>query len=103
MQELLYVLKVAAGHGLQEELQEMLVCDVPPTYVRLSTLAPLSNWGYPAGSEGAILAISDAGVVVGVEGEAVAPHAFVPWQNVSYLAESHGLENREEPPETIPE
>ncbi len=96
MQELMYVLKVSAGHGLQEELQEMLVCDVPPAYIRLSTLAPLSNWGYPAGSEGAILAVSDAGVVVGVEGDLEAPHSFVPWQNISYLAESHGLENLQE-------
>lgn len=92
MQELLYLLKVPQDEVLQEVLQELLACAAPPTYVRLSTLAPLSNWGYTADSVGAILSVSDSGVVVGAEGQDSVPRTFVPWQNISYLAESGGLE-----------
>ena len=92
MQELLYLLRVPQDEILQEVLQDLLACAVPPAYVRLSTMAPLSNWGYTPDSVGAILAVSDSGVVVGVEGNNSVPRTFVPWQNISYLAESGGLE-----------
>lgn len=93
MQELMYLLRVN-DEGVQEELQDLLAATHPPHYVRLSTMAPLSNWGYPADAEGALLSVTEAGVVVGVEGETTAPRAFVPWQNIAYLAESGGLEAR---------
>ncbi len=101
MQELMYLLKVPQDQILQEVLQDLLACAAPPPYVRLSTMAPLSNWGYQADSVGALLAVSDSGVVVGVEGADNVPRTFVPWQNISYLAESGGLESGEERYEEI--
>lgn len=95
MQELMYLLRVPQEEGVAEVLQELLVCAAPPQYVRLSTLAPLSNYGFPPGSEGALLAVSDTGLVVGVLPPNQAPHTLVPWQNIAYLAESGGLERGE--------
>ncbi len=102
MQELMYLLKVPQEQVLQEVLQDLLATTTPPAYVRLSTMAPLSNWGYPPDSEGAILAVSDSGVVVGVDGVPSVPRTFVPWQNISYLAESGGLELGEVRYEEVP-
>src|SRR5262245_32950649 len=87
MQE--YLLKV--GKNAEQEIQQWLALDAPPSHVRLSTLAPLSNYGYPPGSEGAILKVTQHGVVTGQAAGDEAPHDFVPWQNVAYLSDGTGL------------
>lgn len=80
-----YVLKV--GAGAKDAIGGWLELSKQPTHVRLATMAPLSNWGYPPGSEGALLKIGERGIVVGVEGNEEVPRDFVPWQNVSYLTD----------------
>jgi hypothetical protein len=87
MQE--YLLKVSKGAA--PDVKQWLVLDTAPSHVRLSTLAPLSNYGYAPGAEAALLKVSQHGVVTGTDGDDAAPHDFVPWQNVAYLSDGTGL------------
>ena len=89
MQELVYLLKV--GDGAKLEVARRFGLGGAPSHVRVSTLAPLSAYGYPAGAEGTLLAISADGLTVGVEGNTGVPRAFVPWQNIAYLADGAAL------------
>ena len=79
MQE--YMLKVSKG--AKAETAKWLGLTDGPSYVRISTLAPLSNWGYPPGTEGSVLKIHEHGVIMGLEDSNEAPHDFVPWQNIA--------------------
>ena len=88
MQE--YMLKV--GKTAENDIVKYLALTTAPSHVRLSTLAPLSNWGYPPGSEAQILRVLDHGIVMGQAGQKdEAPHDFVPWQNIAYLSDGTGL------------
>jgi hypothetical protein len=87
MQE--YLLKVSKGAA--NDVASFLALDKGPTHVRLSTLAPLSNYGYSAGAEGVLLRLSPSGVVTGQDGDDAAPHDFVPWHNVAYMSDGTGL------------
>jgi hypothetical protein len=87
MQE--YLLKVAESAA--KDVKDWLAVGVVPTHVRLATMAPLSTYGYPAGSEGAILKLTIHGVVTGQAGGDAAPHDFVPWANVAYISDGTGL------------
>lgn len=80
-----YLLKV--GKAAEKDAAKWLALTVAPSHVRLSTLAPLSNYGYPEGTEGALLRINDAGLVIGADGREDVPRDFVPWQNVSYISD----------------
>ena len=61
-----YLLRV--GKNAEGEVKNWLAIERTPSHVRLSTLAPLSNYGYPPGSEGAILKVTQHGVVTGQAG-----------------------------------
>jgi hypothetical protein len=87
MQE--YLLKVT--DGVAKDVAQWLKLAAPPSHVRLATLAPLSNYGYPSGAEAALLGLTVHGVVTGQAGGDAAPHDFVPWQNVAYLSDGTGL------------
>jgi len=91
MEELVYLLKVPANQDVQGAVTQRLMLKQAPQYIRIATIAPISNYGYPAGTEGALLGILDGGVVVGVEGKEDVPRAFIPWQNVAYLADGADL------------
>jgi hypothetical protein len=88
MQE--YLLKVSESAA--KDIASWLNLKSPPAYVRLSTLAPLSNYGYPPNSEGAVLKLSEHGLVTGQAGGDDAPHDFVPWQNVAYISDGTKLQ-----------
>ncbi len=87
MQE--YLLKV--GDAAKAEIQKYLDLKAPPGYVRVATLAPLSNWGFPPGSEGAVIKVLERGLVTGQAGGDDAPHDFVPWANIAYLSDGSKL------------
>lgn len=87
MQE--YLLKV--GEGAKAEIQKYLDLKAAPGYVRVATLAPLSNWGFPANSEGAVIKVLERGLVTGQAGGDDAPHDFVPWANIAYLSDGSKL------------
>lgn len=88
MQE--YLLKVT--DQVTSDIVKWLMLKAPPTHVRVSTLAPLSNYGYPSGADAALLHISELGIVTGqAGGEDKAPHDFVPWQNIAYMSDGSGL------------
>ena len=93
MQE--YLLKVSKT--AEKDIQRLLDLGAPPPYVRLSTLASLSNWGYPVGSEGAVLRVLDHGLVTGQADKDSAPHDFVPWQNIAYLSDGTALAKEVKP------
>jgi hypothetical protein len=84
-----YLLKTAKA--VEKDLAKWLSLSAAPTHVRLATLAPLSNYGYPAGTEGALLKINDHGLVVGADGREDVPRDFIPWQNVSYISDGSSL------------
>lgn len=92
MAENVYLLKV--GKNAAGEVDKRLGTDSTPSHIRLSTLAPLSNYGYPPGAEGAVLGVTGDGLIVGAEDDAAVPRAFVPWQNVSYVADGTQLAGR---------
>lgn len=84
-----YLLKVAKG--AEKDAAKLLLLTTPPTHVRLASLAPLSNYGYPPGAEGAVLKLGDNGVVIGADGREDVPRDFVPWSNVSYISDGTSL------------
>lgn len=95
MQE--YMLKVSKG--AEKDVARYLALDTAPSHIRLSTLAPLSNWGYPPESQAAVLKILEHGIVMGQDGgKDEAPHDFVPWQNIAYLSDGAGLFKEVGPP-----
>jgi hypothetical protein len=91
VEELLYLLRVGGEKDVQKGVAERLNLKKAPSHVRLSTLAPLSNWGFKAGAEGAVLAIGKDGLTLGTEGNGDSPSMFVPWQNVAYMADGAAL------------
>ena len=83
----IYALRVGSDPKLREAVADHLgVAETPPS-VRLATLIPISNQGYPADTVGGLLRLDARGALVGVEGRPEAPKLLVPWQNVGYLAE----------------
>jgi hypothetical protein len=80
-----YLLKVAKS--AEKDVAKLLSLTTAPSHIRLATLAPLSNYGYPEGSEGALLKAGDQGIVIGADGREDVPRDFVPWQNVSYVSD----------------
>ena len=89
MAENVYLLKVA--NNAAGEVDKRLGTSSTPSHVRVSTLAPLSNYGYPPGAEGSVLGVGPEGLIVGAEDDDNVPRAFVPWQNVSYIADGSSL------------
>lgn len=87
MQELLYLLKVDPKNGVSKAIAARLHVEKCPAWVRLATIAPISNYGYKPDSEGEILHLDEFGLVVGVAGDDQVPRQFVPWQNVAYLGD----------------
>jgi hypothetical protein len=85
MAENVYLLKVS--QACRDGVARRLCLDEAPPRVRLVTSEQLSNYGYPKGAEPALLAILDDGVAVGSENKPEAPHLFVPWHQVLYLAD----------------
>ncbi len=87
MQE--YLLKT--GKTAEKDVAQWLNVSKAPSHVRLATLAPLSNYGYPSGTDGAVLRINQSGINIGVDGREDVPRDFVPWQNVSYISDGASL------------
>lgn len=87
MQE--YLLKVA--DSATKDVKDWLLLQTTPSHVRLATKDPLSTYGYPSGSEGAVLKVTVHGVVTGQSGGDEAPHDFVPWSNIAYLSDGTSL------------
>ena len=88
MPEPVYVLKVAKG--MEKGLKDTLRMKTAPSHVRLATVAPLSNFGFPAGAEGTLLWSDGHGYLIGVE-DGDTPRLYVPMQNVAYIADAAGL------------
>ncbi len=91
MEELIYLLQISTNPEVRNNIAEMLLLDKAPTYVRVATLAPLSNYGYTADATGAILAVLPNGIIFGDEKNPTIPRSFVPWQNIAYLADGEAL------------
>lgn len=87
MQE--YLLRVSKA--AEADIKQYLLVEAVPSHVRLATLAPLSNYGYPDNADAAVLKVTQLGVVTGQAGGDQAPHDFVPWQNVAYMSDGTGL------------
>jgi hypothetical protein len=85
-----YLLKVPKA--MEKDAKKWLGLEAAtPTHMRLATLAKLSNFGYPPGTDGCVLRINEHGLVIGAEGREDVPRDFVPWQNVSYISDGTSL------------
>ena len=93
MQEFVYLLKVADVEQVLDQVARFLGLTEVPQYVRVATLAPLSTFGYHEGSEGAVLAWTEGGLCMGVPDDLSVPRAFIPWQNISYVADGDLLKD----------
>lgn len=91
MEELIYLLKVANNSTTQKSVAQRLGLDSTPNYVRVATLAKLSNYGYPTDEDAAVLSVDAEGIVIGIDGQPQYAHAFVPWSNIAYLADGADL------------
>lgn len=91
MDELLYILKVDDTAPVQQWVANRLLLAQAPKYVRISSVVPLSNYGYPADAAGTILAINSRGFLVGVKDRPEIPRDFIPWSNVAYMADAADL------------
>lgn len=89
-----YLLRLAKS--AEKDVTKWLALTAAPSHVRLSTLAPLSNYGYPPDTEGSLLRINDSGLVIGADGREDVPRDFVPWQNVSYISDGSSLAKAQE-------
>ncbi len=83
----IYALRTGRNPQLQVDLADYLGVEKAPQSVRLATLIPISNQGYPADSVGGLLRLDQRGALVGVDGNPEVPKLLVPWQNIAYLAE----------------
>ncbi len=91
MNELVYLMRIADDDQLFEKIAIHLQVTEIPHWVRVSTIAPLSTYGYGPGAEGALLAWTDAGITFGLPDDPSVPRAFVPWQNIAYVAEGDSI------------
>jgi hypothetical protein len=91
MEELIYLLKIVDNEAVKKAVASRLLLATAPSHVRVATMAPLSNYGYPSDAQGALLHISNEGIIIGVEERPEVPRAFVPWQNIAYLADGADL------------
>ena len=89
MAENVYLLKVTPNAA--SDVDKRLGASKALSHVRVATMAPLSNYGYPPGIEGSLLGVSADGLLIGAESDDKVPHAFIPWQNVSYMADGSSL------------
>ncbi len=87
MNELVYLMRVAEDEELFDKIATHLQVAEIPHWIRVSTLAPLSTYGFAPGAEGALLRWSNAGITFGLPDDPNVPRAFVPWQNIAYIAE----------------
>lgn len=94
MNELVYLLKVAESEALFEQLGHHLLLDEIPHYVRVASIAPLSNYGYGPESEGTLLAWLEQGIIYGDAENPEVPSTFVPWQNIAYISGGDALKSR---------
>lgn len=85
--ENVYLLKLGEDPNLIKAVLQRLCLKDAPYYVRVATLAPISNFGYPESAEGALLAWTSEGITFGVPTDAHIPRSFIPWQNVAYVAD----------------
>lgn len=94
--ELVYLFRVAEDEELLQALCERLLLEVAPEWLSVSTLAPLTNFGYSEGVVGALLALHEAGLTYGCEKDPSVPRVFVPWQNIAYLADGDAMYRRQQ-------
>ena len=94
--ELIYLFRVADDEELLGAVCERLMLEEAPEWLSVSTLAPLTNFGYSEGVVGAVLALHDSGLTYGCEKDPSVPRVFVPWQNVAYVASGDAMAQRQQ-------
>lgn len=83
----IYALRVGAQQEVQAAVAEYLDSERAPQSVRLATLIPISNQGWPDTAVGALLRLDDRGALVGAEEPEGVPRLLIPWANIMYLAD----------------
>ena len=87
MQEMVYLLRVPQQPALLALIVRALSLAENPQWLRVATLAPLSNFGYLENHEGHIISWTAEGIGMGVPDDLSVPRSFIPWQNIAYVAE----------------
>jgi hypothetical protein len=86
----IYALRVGSDPDVTLAVAEHLGHETSPQSVRLATIIPISNQGWPAEAVGTLLRLDDRGALIGAEEPEGVPRLLVPWDCVAYLAD--GLE-----------
>ena len=86
----IYALRVGSHQAVRQSVAEYLGHAQPPQSVRVATVVPISNQGWPSEAIGTLLRLDERGVLVGAEQPEGVPQLLIPWDNVAYLAD--GLE-----------
>lgn len=87
----IYALRVASAPETKQAVADYLGHAQAPQSVRVATLIPISNQGWPSDAIGSLLRLDQRGALVGAEEPAGVPQLLIPWQNIAYLAD--GLED----------
>ena len=87
----IYALRVASTPETKQAVAGYLGHAQSPQSVRVATLIPISNQGWPSDAIGSLLRLDERGVLVGAEEPAGVPQLLIPWPNIAYLAD--GLED----------
>lgn len=90
MEYSIYALRVASQADVLQSVADYLGHQNSPQSVRLATLIPISNQGWPSEAVGCLLRLDVRGALVGAEEPEGVPRLLVPWDNIAYLAD--GLE-----------
>jgi hypothetical protein len=93
VKELVYLLRVPEHPALLTQIARALSLSEAPNWVMVSTLAPLSNFGYLEGHEASILSWTAEGIGMGLPESTLVPRSFIPWQNIAYIAEGDLLKD----------
>lgn len=86
----IYALRVSSDPEVAQAVADYLGHAQSPQSVRLATLIPISNQGWPSDAIGGLLRLDARGALVGAEEPVGVPRLLVPWDNIAYLAD--GLE-----------
>lgn len=86
----IYALRVGTNQAVRDSVADYLGHTDPPQSVRVATVIPISNQGWPSDAIGSLLRLDERGALVGAEEPEGVPMLLIPWDNVAYLAD--GLE-----------
>ena len=86
----IYAFRVSSDPETSQAVADHLGHQKSPQSVRIATIIPVSNKGWPNDTIGYILRLDQKGALIGSAETEGTPRLLIPWGNIAYLAD--GLE-----------